>query len=123
MRTMTRSPVAALLAVALCSTATLAQRDSLVSAPISSVRYEVTATSERLGERQLGISTSFDVSGTGVVLLSLPAWTPGAYEISNFARNVGAFAASQDGADLRWDKVDKDTWRLHPAKAGRVTVT
>ena len=35
---------------------------------------------------------SFDVGGTGPVLLSLPAWTPGAYEISNFARWVVNFS-------------------------------
>jgi hypothetical protein len=37
---------------------------------------------------------SFDLAGTGPVLLSLPAWTPGAYEVSNFARWVSEFSAA-----------------------------
>ena len=58
---------------------------------------------------------SFDVGGTGPVLLSLPAWTPGAYEISNFARWVVSFSPVSAGQPIRWDKLDYDTWRLQPA--------
>ena len=35
---------------------------------------------------------------------------------------MSAFHASQGGAELRWDKLDYDTWRVHPARAGRVAV-
>jgi predicted metalloprotease with PDZ domain len=57
------------------------------------------------------------------VVLSLPAWTPGAYEIVNFARTVSEFGAVQGTDTLRWDKADYDTWRLWPKRAGQVTVT
>ena len=41
---------------------------------------------------------TFDVTGPGPVLLSFPAWTPGAYELSCFARWVSNFApAAADG--------------------------
>ncbi len=93
-----------------------------VSAPITNIHYDVTADAAGLARRTLGVVTSFDVADNGVVILSLPAWTPGAYEISNFARWVSNFRPTQNGVPLRWDKVDFDTWRLHPAKAGRVTV-
>ena len=65
------------------------------------------------------MATSFDVAGDGAVLLSLPAWTPGAYEISNYARWVSGFAATENDAPLRWDKLDADTWRIRPARAAR----
>lgn len=46
-------------------------------------------------------------------LVSLPAWTPGHYEIENYARYVRGFRASgADGGELRWDKLDPDTWRV-----------
>ena len=93
-----------------------------VSAPITSVRYEVIADRAALGARHLGIAMSFDVADAGVVLLSLPAWTPGAYETSDFARGVSDFSATLGGADLRWDKLDFDTWRVRATKSGRVTV-
>jgi predicted metalloprotease with PDZ domain len=114
------------LAAALLASPANAQRpvaDSSVSAPISGLRYEVTANRRALAARLLRVSTSFDVATDAPVLLSLPAWTPGAYELSNFARWVGDFAATQDGAPLRWDKFDYDTWRVRPARAGRVTLT
>ncbi|MDQ6768672.1 MAG: PDZ domain-containing protein, partial [Gemmatimonadota bacterium] len=53
---------------------------------------------------------------------SLPAWTPGAYEISNFARNISNFSAEEAGNSLSWDKLDPDTWRIRPRGAGEVTV-
>src|SRR5215218_1144560 len=93
------------------------------SAPITGVRYEVTADRAGLGERHLHVATTFGVAGTAPVVLSLPAWTPGAYEIVNFARTVSAFAATQGADTLRWDKADYDTWRVWPKRAGQVTVS
>jgi predicted metalloprotease with PDZ domain len=49
---------------------------------------------------------------------SLPAWTPGAYEIEDYARNVRNFSATDaDGRPLDWDKSDPDTWRVSTAGA------
>ena len=125
---MTRLPLAGVpFALALALTGAGAQRastpDSLVSAPITGVRHEITADRAALEAQQLSVATSFDVAGDRAVLLSLPAWTPGAYEISNYARWLSGFAAMQDGAPLRWDKLDADTWRIRPARAGRVTIS
>jgi predicted metalloprotease with PDZ domain len=64
----------------------------------------------------------FTVGGTAPVLLSLPAWTPGAYEIANFARNLLNFTAEETGTSLSWDKADPDTWRVRPRGPGEVTV-
>ena len=115
--------LSALLVVAPASSAQRSTPDSSVSAPLTNVRYEVTADRPALAARRLHVTTTFDVAGDGPVILSLPAWTPGAYEISNFARWVSGFDASQGGAPVRWDKLDYDSWRLRPASAGRVTVT
>ncbi len=57
-------------------------------------------------------------------LVSLPAWTPGYYEIADYARYVRNFGASAgDGTALRWEKVDKDTWRIHSRGVRRVRVS
>ena len=58
-----------------------AQERPLVSAPVSDVRYDVTFDSASAASRTLRVAMSFDVAGTNSVLLSLPAWTPGAYEL------------------------------------------
>ncbi len=109
-----------LAAVALCAAASLQAQQS---APVTNVGYEISADRAALAAHRLHVTTSFDVAGTAPVLLSLPAWTPGAYEISNFARWVSGFRPTQNGVPLRWDKVDYDTWRLIPTGAGSVRLT
>jgi hypothetical protein len=83
-----------------------AATDVPTSAPITGVRYEVTADRAGLAQRQLRVVTTFGVAGTAPVVLSLPAWTPGAYDIVNFARTVSDFGATQGPDSLRWDKAD-----------------
>ena len=92
------------------------------SAPVANLRYEVTFDSASAAQRTLKVAMTFDVGGPGPVLLSLPAWTPGAYEIANFARWVAGFTAPPGGKALDWDKLDYDTWRIDPAGARTVTV-
>lgn len=117
-----------LAALSRCSAAALtlllafpaAAQDTVRSAPISAVHYDVTFNRATAQTRSARVAMSFDVSGTAPVLLSLPVWTPGAYRVTYFARNVQDFEATQDGAALRWDKLDHDTWRVHPSGEGRV---
>jgi predicted metalloprotease with PDZ domain len=104
------------------SSSALSAQSIATSAPLNDIRYEVTFTRAN-GERRLVSSAmTFTVGGIAPVVLSLPAWTPGAYEISNFARNISNFTAEETGTSLTWDKVDPDTWRVRPRGAGEVTV-
>ncbi len=44
---------------------------------------------------------------------AMPAWAPGAYTISNYAKNVQGFEAqTPEGKILGWRKTDKQTWRV-----------
>ena len=91
------------------------------SAPISNVAYEVTFDSASARSRLFRVAMSFDAArGAGPVLLSLPVWTPGAYEVSDFSKRVLNFSAETGGQPARWDKTDPDTWRIRGD--GRVTV-
>jgi predicted metalloprotease with PDZ domain len=94
-----------------------------ISAPITDVRYEVTFTRETALRRLMHVNTTFGVTGRDPVLLSLPAWTPGAYELSNYARWVHNFDAKAAGKSLKWDKLDFDTWRVVPDGEKAVTVS
>lgn len=93
------------------------------SAPISDVRYRLQFDAVHGLQRSVGVQMVFLVSGRDPVLLSLPAWTPGAYEISNYARFVSGFSATSQDKPLRWDKLDPDTWRIQADGAREVTVT
>jgi predicted metalloprotease with PDZ domain len=91
------------------------------SVPVSNLRYEITFDSATAQRNTIAVSVSFDVGAKGLVLLSLPAWTPGSYEISNFARFVTDFDATAAGKRIDWDKLDYDTWRIDPGGARSVT--
>ena len=94
-----------------------------VSAPISDVAYELTVDSAAVTSRHLRVAMSFTVRDTSPVLLALPAWSPGHYQLLWFARKVSRFAADEEGRPLEWRMADHQTWRLSPAGPGRVRVT
>jgi len=93
-----------------------------VSAPLANLRYEITFDSTTAQTRTLKVAMSFDVAGPGPVLLSFPAWTPGAYELSFYARWVENFTPMAGDTPLGWDKLDYDTWRVNTAGAKSVSV-
>jgi predicted metalloprotease with PDZ domain len=95
---------------------------STTSAPISDIRYEVAFDNGTAASRTLKVTMTFTTSGSAPVILSLPAWTPGAYEMSWFAKWVSAFTPTGDGRALEWDKVDYDSWRVRADGARRITV-
>ena len=45
--------------------------------------------------------------------LVMPVWTPGSYLVREFERHVQDFAATgAAGQPLKWEKINKDTWRV-----------
>lgn len=93
-----------------------------VSAPVTDLQYDLSFTRTTAQTRTIHVTTRFSTPGKDPVLLSLPAWTPGAYELSFFAREVERFAATASGKEIRWDKLDYDTWRIYPAGAKSIAV-
>src|ERR1700693_6490031 len=91
---------------AMVSPSRASAQGATISAPVTSIRYEVTFTRANGVRRQVTSMMTFTVGGTDAVLLSLPKWTPGAYEIGNFARDVSNFSAEQSGNSLALDKID-----------------
>ncbi len=111
-----------LAATALSAGASVLTAQAPASAPLSNITYDLTFNRETAANRTIHVVMNFQVGGQGEALLSLPDWTPGAYEITNFARWVSAFEATSAGKPLDWDKLDYDTWRVNPAGAKQVTV-
>jgi predicted metalloprotease with PDZ domain len=118
-----RSFVATLPLVAAAVPLRAQEGAALRSAPISNIRYEVGFDRASAAARRLRVTTTFDVDGSGPVLLSLPAWTPGAYEMSWFSRRVTAFSPqAATGEALDWEQTDYDTWRVETRGSKSVTV-
>jgi predicted metalloprotease with PDZ domain len=94
-----------------------------VSAPLAAqlVRYEVSVAAS--SAHLFHVKAEFPTGGKDTLYVSLPAWSPGNYEIQNYARYVRHFgAASPTGHPLFWDRLDKRTWRVTTGKQDRVTV-
>src|SRR2546428_1810460 len=92
----------------------------LLASPVHGqvVRYDVSVV-----RGQFHVSADFPTSGRDTLFVSLPAWSPGNYEIQNYARYVHGFGAKNaSGQALYWDRADKDTWRVATGRADRVTV-
>src|SRR3954468_6453253 len=48
------------------------------------------------------------------VIVQLPAWRPGRYELGNFAKNIQKWeAVDQAGNPLTCKKITKDTWKVY----------
>ena len=109
---------------------------SLVALPSSSLAW-AGQTAPAPGER-ISITVSMDQPSTHyfhVVLrvegarsdtldVKLPAWTPGYYQVMDYARNVLNFRAEDGrGQTIGWEKTAKNTWRLRTASASTVVVT
>ena len=57
--------------------------------------------------------------------LIMPVWAPGSYLIREFERHVQDFAATDaaaGGRALRWEKTNKNTWRVETSGAKEVRV-
>ncbi|MBZ5551538.1 MAG: PDZ domain-containing protein [Acidobacteriia bacterium] len=53
----------------------------------------------------------------------MPAWSPGRYVIYDFAHNVQEFRAQGDqNKPLAFEKIDKQTWRVHTGGSQRVAI-
>jgi predicted metalloprotease with PDZ domain len=95
----------------------------LIAVPLSAqtVNYEVSVPSP--AAKLFHVKAEFPARGRDTLYLSLPAWSPGAYEIQNYARYVRHFGAKNPGGQtLFWDRFDKDTWRVTTGRSDRVTV-
>ncbi len=115
---------AAVLAGATPATSAQDTRASERQAPssIGAVRYDVTFDARAAADGVIRVAMSFVAERDGPIVLSLPAWTPGSYELDNFARFIINFTADVSGTPLRWDKHDYDTWRVFPRPGQRVRV-
>jgi predicted metalloprotease with PDZ domain len=107
-----------LAALAVAPPTATAQR----SVPVSNIQYVVTFDSTTAQSRTIDVSMIFTAARAGDVLLSLPSWTPGAYELGNYARFISTISPAQGQDSLDWDKADPDTWRINVSRAGPVQV-
>lgn len=80
----------------------------------AAVRYELNF--EKPNTHLLAVTIHVSGLSGASTDFSLPAWSPGAYRIMDYAKNVQDFhATSLNQKPLAWYKTDKQTWRVELA--------
>lgn len=98
------SIAAALVLLIACGSAASAQ-----TAPVS---YTV-ALDKMPTSHFVHVALTVDSNGASSIDVAMPAWSPGAYGVHNAWRNVQQFSATDErGAKLKFEKIDKQTWRI-----------
>lgn len=83
-----------------------------------------TVSMENPAEHRFHVSLTCDgVSGENLNF-KLPAWTPGYYQLLNFADNVENFSVTDENKNaLPWEKINRNTWRVKNTKAKSLLIT
>lgn len=92
------------------------------SLAVEGLQYQLTLGPAQVAERVIDVQVSLRVREAGALLLSMAAWTPGSYELADYARGLSGFSAAQNDDALTWDKLDPDTWRINVRRAGAITL-
>lgn len=70
------------------------------------------------------VDVSFEKAKTETLLVKLPTWRTGRYQILKLANGIRAFSAKdQQGNSLTWQKITKNTWQIKHVKKKKVTVS
>lgn len=84
----------------------------------------ITLSMERPSTHYFQVQLRIGELGSDTIEVKLPAWTPGYYQIMDYARNVLNFRAGDEaGRPVAWEKTAKNAWLLRTGKATAVTVT
>ena len=74
--------------------------------------------------RYLNVRLDYEGAGRGDLVLNLPRWTPGYYEIMDYAKHLCDFKAfDAAGKPLEWEKAGMNRWLINRPSDGRLTVT
>ena len=72
----------------------------------------------------LDVNLAYEGPGGDDLVLNLPRWTPGYYEIMDYAKHLCDFQAEDSaGKPVPWQKEGMNRWRVSRPSDGRLTVT
>lgn len=86
------------------------------------MRYTFSYTNPH--QQLIYIVFEFDTNSEKNVLLRLPRWRPGRYELGNFAKNIQSFCVSDaNGKTLQFEKTEKDAWLIQTNGAKSIKIS
>lgn len=70
------------------------------------------------------IDMEFETLGNSEIILQLPSWRPGRYELGNFAKNIKRVDVfNEKGEVLPYTKLTKDRWQITVSNASQLKIT
>lgn len=74
-------------------------------------------------QQLIDIVFEFETNLNKSILVRLPRWRPGRYELGNFAKNIQSFKVfDSEGNKLDFEKTEKDAWLIHTNGAKSVKI-
>lgn len=74
-------------------------------------------------QQLINIVFEFETKTKNSVLVRLPRWRPGRYELGNFAKNIQSFKVFDiNGNTLDFEKTEKDAWLIHTNGAKSIKI-
>lgn len=115
--------VSIVLILAACNSSALAQQEDRRAAAQPEINFTVSMSKPHthLLEVEMRLRAARFPAQVNLVM---PVWSPGSYLIREFERHVQDFAASDSqGRVLRWQKTNKNTWRVETGGAKELRIT
>jgi predicted metalloprotease with PDZ domain len=74
-------------------------------------------------KQYIDIEFTFSNVNSKEVLVRLPRWRPGRYELGNFAKNIQKFEVkNESGIALKFEKIEKDAWLIQSDNAKSISI-
>ncbi len=95
----------------------------LAAAASSNDEVTYTVSLAQAQTQMVEITAAFPAQGRSEVLVHLPTWRPGRYEILDPVGTLRAIRVTdENGSDLPFEKTAKSSWRIHSAGADEIHV-
>ncbi|TWT36742.1 M61 glycyl aminopeptidase [Posidoniimonas corsicana] len=113
------SPPAAFCSASLAAITLLATTAPLPAA--EPVKFELSALDG--ASQQFAVTMRLHAPNADAVTLCMPTWTPGYYQLVDYAKEVSGFdATTSTGEALGWTHDEPNCWRVQTGGAGELTV-
>ncbi|MGI8919264.1 MAG: M61 family metallopeptidase [Pyrinomonadaceae bacterium] len=101
------------IAIFVCSLTAAAQATSSAVLPEIAFHVSMSKPHTHMLEVEVRVTRPAALQIPAEEALVMPVWTPGSYLVREFARHVQDFSAQDaSGRALRWEKTNKNTWRI-----------
>jgi predicted metalloprotease with PDZ domain len=72
-------------------------------------------STKKISDSFLTITMTLQHLSKSAIIIQLPSWRPGRYELQNFAKNIQSFEVwGSDNQPLEFAKINKDRWIIYP---------